>query len=382
MLSIQQLEAWHTQWMTYLTQRKRSETTIRTCDTIINAFLAWIRTQPPSILHDDLTVVVLDDYVLYLRDDRVRLKTARQGHIMPDGEPTPLAHTTIRTYIGVLTRWLQWLIDRGKLAAIYDTDGTPLQPTALRDILDRLLDHRASLVAPRMPNLQRLPAYYDTQLTTFLAEHGIPHSCTGPRTRTYFNLLRDRALLAVLFATGGRIAEVLSIRVDQVLQPDGIAYRVHIRGKGRKRRALRFDELAQAWVQDYLEARATAYPAATALFISHGPKANGKQLSPVSAWRSVKVAAHWLADQRRQEGAHADEVTKLHAISPHSLRHFLAQYLLDEGAEYKDIAALLGHSSTIVTEQVYARQDEDQTLEIADTHAPRAILTTRSSSRE
>jgi site-specific recombinase XerD len=110
------------------------------------------------------------------------------------------------------------------------------------------------------------------------------------------------------------------------------------------------------------------------LFISHGPKANGKQMSAVSAWRVVKEAALWLSDVRAQEGADSDELQRLRAISPHSLRHFLAQALLDEGAEYKDIAALLGHSSTTVTEQVYARQHEEITHEIADTFAPRAIL--------
>jgi integrase/recombinase XerD len=188
------------------------------------------------------------------------------------------------------------------------------------------------------------------------------------------NLLRNRAFVALLFASGGRVAEVLSITTSDARHGAGINYRIQILGKGRKRRALRVDDLARSWIAAYLDARSSVYPTATALFISHGPKANGKQMSAVSAWRVVKEAALWLSDVRAREGADNEELQRLQAISPHSLRHFLAQALLDEGAEYKDIAALLGHSSTTVTEQVYARQHEEITHEIADTFAPRAIL--------
>ena len=374
MVTIDQLGQWHAQWIKYLQQRKRSATTIRTCDTIVGAYLAWLRTQPQLAQMSALSVEHFEAYVTYLRDERIAIQDARHARNGNVSMPPPLAHSTIRTYIGVLTRWLQWLVERGRITAILDEDNIPLQPIALRNILERLLDQREPLVAPRMPNLQRLPGYYDQELQAFIAEQGIPRPHPGSVFRNYLNLLRNRALVAVLFASGGRIAEVLSINVEQVRQYGAIAYRVPIRGKGRKRRSLRLDDLAQEWISAYLDARATTYPEAAALFISHGPKANGKQLSSVSAWRIVKEAATWLAEQRRAEGAKADEVAKLQAISPHSLRHFLAQFLLDEGAEYKDIAALLGHSSTVVTEQVYARQDEDRTHEIADTFAPRAIV--------
>lgn len=71
------------------------------------------------------------------------------------------------------------------------------------------------------------------------------------------------------------------------------------------------------------------------------------------------------------DGATADEIRDLRAVSPHSIRHYMDQAMLDEGAEYKDIATIFGHSSTSVTEQVYAQLDPDRVQEVADTCAPR-----------
>lgn len=374
MEDIATLRAWHQQWITYLRQRKRSPTTLITNETVVRAYVDWLEQHHDAQAAPLLSMQALDDYVIYLRDERVAIQDVRRARRADLAYTPALAHSTIRGYISILTRWLQWLIDRGKLAAIADYDGIPIQPPAIRDLLERLLDRREPLVAPRMPNLQRLPGYYELELQRFVAQQGKPPSQTGPSSRAYLNLLRNRALVGVLFASGGRIAEVLSIPVADVGDNLGIRFRVPIRGKGRKRRTLRLDNLARTWVGEYLDARTSAYSTATALFISHGPKANGKQLSAVSAWRIVKEAALWLADLRTAEGADREEIVSVRALSPHSLRHFLAQSLLDEGAEYKDIAALLGHSSTVVTEQVYARQDEITTHEIADTFAPRAIL--------
>lgn len=62
-----------------------------------------------------------------------------------------------------------------------------------------------------------------------------------------------------------------------------------------------------------------------------------------------------LADMRLTEQADPDEVAALRSVSPHSLRHYLALAMLDEGADYKDITASLGHRCSVVTEQFYAR---------------------------
>ncbi|HEX6288043.1 MAG TPA: tyrosine-type recombinase/integrase [Herpetosiphonaceae bacterium] len=369
-------QTWRDLFITDLTDSRRSPTTITAHAATITAFLHWLAEQPdPPSVHA-LPAAVFEQYVEYLRDSRVSLHTTRRIAAGKQVELQPLKTTTILAYIGVLTRWLQWLKDEGELTALTDRRNRPLTPAQLAKRLERLVDRPQPRAAPRMPDLRRLPAYYDLQLAAFVEADAHQRGDDTARARVYLNLLRNRALIAVLFASGGRISEVLSLTTT-VQRAGRIVDMAPISGKGRKRRSLRLDETARAWIAEYLEARAARYPVAEALFISHGPKANGKRLSAVSAWRVVKEAAHWLADERAAEGAAEKEVAAIRAVSPHGLRHFLAQALLDADAEYKDIAELLGHSSTVVTEQVYARPDEQRTHELVDTLAPRPLLGAR-----
>lgn len=192
--------------------------------------------------------------------------------------------------------------------------------------------------------------------------------------RTYLNLVTNRALVAMIFCTGSRISEIMSLTALQVQQHDRIRTSVEIIGKGQKPRPIRFDETARTWIADYLAIQATWYPNASGLFLSHGPRADGKPLTVRSAELIVKDAAVWLANQRETEGAAPEEVDALREVSPHSLRHFLAQAMLDEGVDFQDIAPILGHSSSIVTQQVYARVSDERTVEIADTYAPRVNM--------
>ncbi len=246
-------------------------------------------------------------------------------------------------------------------------------PAGIRDLLERLVGPKPPLVAPRVPDLRELPNYYPAQLQAFLAARGgVPPS---PREavphRDYLSLLRNQALIGALFSSGGRINEVLSLTVRQVRVRGAIVSAAEITGKGRKQRPLRLDEDARIWIGQYLQARRDRFTTAEAVFISHGPRGAGGRLTAVAGWRIVKAAADGLADQRLAEGASPDEARDLREVSPHKIRHFVAQAMLDEGADYKDIAAIFGHSSASVTETVYARLDDGRMLEIADTFAPR-----------
>lgn len=86
----------------------------------------------------------------------------------------------------------------------------------------------------------------------------------------------------------------------------------------------------------------------------------------------MREAADALADVRTAEGAASDEIAALRSVSPHTFRHFVGQALLDEGADIKTVAEYLGHSSTVVTERVYARPDPARVLEEVETFGPRA----------
>lgn len=365
---------WHQRFIESLRQKQRSPTTITGHDAAIRAFLHWFAEQSDSPPASSLSLDLFERYIAYLRDEHIRIQELHQGMAPETGGRRSLKHSTIHAYIGVLIRWLQWLINEGEPAFIAADPGRTMGPRQLKDHLEQMVDPPRPPVAARIPDLRRLPGYYELRLRAFLAPTGTPPQQSGPMRRTYLNLLQSRALIAVLFASGGRINDVLNLDVGMVQQEGRIMAMVPRSETGRKQHGLRLDALARTWIAEYLAARSAAYPDAEALFISHGPKANGKRLSDSSAWRIVIEAATWLADLRRREGADMLEVVALQSVTPRSLRHFLAQSLLDAGAGYDAVAELLGHSSIAVTELVYGRPGAEATQEFDDVLAPRAIL--------
>jgi site-specific recombinase XerD len=355
------------QWITDLREANQSPQTVLNHQYAMRSFVHWLESLPEPIDVSRLTTTLLSTYVKYLLERRPRLRDS-----------------TIFAYIGVLIRWLGFLINDGKISGVANHRGQLVTPDRVRTLLDRLVGKRTPLVAPRIPDLRALPAYYHYELAAFVQQHGDPPKAHPPAIlRTYLNLLRNRALIGVLFSTGGRVNEVLQLSVRDVWNGTAVNYTVSIKGKGKRERDLRLDDLAQDWIRAYLKARQAHFPLKGApLFISHGPTAKGLQISDVTAWRVVKDAAHALADQWMVQGVAHEEIAALRAVSPHSLRHFFAQAMLDEGANYDDIAFVLGHSSTKVTQQVYARLSTERTQEIADTYAPRAILSLKTPSKQ
>ncbi|WP_025745822.1 tyrosine-type recombinase/integrase [Kallotenue papyrolyticum] len=342
------------QWLADLAET-RSPETVASYTYTLRSWQRWlVSTQPQVQRLDQLTTPLLRAYVEHLAARR-------------------LDDRTLHHHVGVLTRWLDALINSGELAGIPNQRGRLLTAAGVRAVLTQRLPRPTPPVAPRVPNLQRLPAYYDAELRRFLTTRATPPTPRDPAAigRHYLNLLRNRALIGVLFSTGARINEVLQLDVAQVQRQGVIVDAVRLTGKGRKRRAVYLNAPARAWLAAYLQARSAWFPAAPALFISHGPRGRGARLSDVSAWKIVKEAAEALAAQRQAEGAPEHEVKALLRVSPHSLRHFLAQAMLDEGADYKDLTAILGHSSAVVTEQYYARLGDERVLEIVETFAPR-----------
>lgn len=350
-----------TEWLEDI-QERRSVETYKSYSYALRTFQRWlIETHPQLRAIDQLNASLLKQYVTGLLERKLDARTLHQ-------------------YIGVLTRWLQALVDAGELPGIVNQRGKVMTTDGARNLLTQQIPRLEPAVAPRVPDLRRLPAYYAEQFQAFMStrtDH-VPGADDPVALRQYLNLLRNQALIATLFSTGGRINEVLSLDVRMVKRRGEIQDAVRIQGKGRKERPLRLNRMTRTAVAAYLQAREPYFADATALFISHGPRGKGQRLSDVSAWKVVKEAAEALADLRRAEGAPKDEVRALLAVGPHALRHYLAQAMLDEGADYKDLTAVLGHSSAVVTEQFYARLGDERVLEVIETFAPEPATSFRS----
>jgi site-specific recombinase XerD len=267
-----------------------------------------------------------------------------------------LAHKadgTAQTYSHGALAVCKFLADRGELPC-----DLALLRLHLRDALPRAPASRA----PDVPDLRRLVAFYDAEPPA-----GEPGS---KAERVRLNSLRNAALLHTLFSTGARISELLALDTDDVRDDDGrLAPRVYVVGKGERRRAVFLRPHAQRALGRYLLAQRVAFPRAEALFISHGPRGAGGRLGRIAAWAIVTGAAQALADQVEAEGRRR-EARMLREATPHTFRHFVATWLLNEGAQLSEVSALLGHANTRITEQYYARHTDDRLQELHDQFAP------------
>ncbi len=263
------------------------------------------------------------------------------------------ADGTAQTYAHGVLAVCRFLADRGML-----TCELAVLRMHLRDALPRAAAGRA----PDVPDLRRLVRFYDPEL---------PPGEKGTRAeRQRLSQLRNAALVHTLFSTGARISEILALDAREVRgDTGGISPRVYVVGKGERRRAVFLRPHAQHAIAGYLLARRAAFPAAAPLLISHGPRGAGERLGRVAGWSIVTEAAYALADLIETEGKRR-EARQLREATPHTFRHFVATWLLNEGAQLSEVSALLGHSNTRITEQYYARHTDERLQELHDQFSP------------
>lgn len=167
-------------------------------------------------------------------------------------------------------------------------------------------------------------------------------------------MIRDRALLELLYGTGLRISEAVGLAVDDIDTAAGV---VQVTGKGGKQRRLPVGGFACNAIDAYLVRGRTVLAlkgkGSPTLFLN----ARGGPLSRQSAWQVLRGAV------RRAE---LDV-----AVSPHTLRHSYATHLLEGGADVRVVQELLGHAS-VTTTQIYTQVTVDTLREIYATAHPRA----------
>jgi integrase/recombinase XerD len=171
-------------------------------------------------------------------------------------------------------------------------------------------------------------------------------------------LLRDRALLEFLYATGARISEATGLDVDDLQLDDDPM--VRLAGKGGKHRVVPVGRYAVRAIEAYL-VRARPALAAGSRRLSVSPavflNARGGRLTRQGAWGVLHAAAGRA---------------RLPEVSPHTLRHSFATHLLDGGADIRVVQELLGHAS-VATTQIYTLITVDRLREVYASAHPRAL---------
>lgn len=167
--------------------------------------------------------------------------------------------------------------------------------------------------------------------------------------------LRDRALLELLYSTGARISEAVSLSLDDIDRDDRS---VLLSGKGGKQRRVPIGTFAMQALDAYLvrsrPVLAAKSTGVSVLFLN----ARGGGLSRQSAWTVLRTAA--------------DKAGLAQTISPHTLRHSFATHLVEGGADVRVVQELLGHSS-VTTTQIYTLVTVDRLREVYVAAHPRAL---------
>lgn len=185
-------------------------------------------------------------------------------------------------------------------------------------------DPTLTLTSPRKP----------TNLPKSLSEEQVMVLLDCPNTLDPVEL-RDKAMLELLYATGLRVTELVSLSIDNLSLRQGV---VRVVGKGDKERLVPIGEEASYWIQEFFQ-----YGRAILLNNIQSdvvfPSRRGQQMTRQTFWHRIK---HYAV----LAGIDSEK------LSPHVLRHAFATHLVNHGADLRVVQMLLGHSD-LSTTQIY-----------------------------
>ena len=164
--------------------------------------------------------------------------------------------------------------------------------------------------------------------------------------------IRDRAMLEVLYGSGLRVSELVSIRMNQINLSEGV---IRVVGKGSKERVIPIGEPARDWVGKYLEISRPVILGrgiSDTLFVTNRHQGMSRQ----AFWNLIRKYV-FVAGVKKK-------------VSPHTLRHAFATHLLNHGADLRVVQLLLGHAN-VSTTQIYTHVAKERLKSLHEKHHPR-----------
>ena len=241
---------------------------------------------------------------------------------------------------GAVRRFVAWMV-----SSRYARRSVQRNLAALRSLAKYLTGRRAiranptlGLTAPKPA--KRLPSFLTRRETDLLFR------CPARPTTAE---LRDRAILELLYGTGIRLSELVSLSLRDVDSSGGL---IRVTGKGRKQRIVPLGRSAGEAIARYLDARGGG-AADDALFLNmRGGRLSGRSVQRLVAKRLAQVS-------------------EARSLSPHVLRHTFATHMLNAGADLRAVQELLGHASLSST-QIYTHVTTERLKDAYKKAHPRA----------
>lgn len=194
-------------------------------------------------------------------------------------------------------------------------------------------DEAAKLSSPKVP--KHLPKVLDPKEASAAMDNA--------KSADELHLMRDTAMLELLYATGMRVSELTGIDLHDI---DSSRQTIRVLGKGNKERIVPFGDAANTALNAWLARREELAKDPDALFVG----TRGKRIDQRQVRRVVEAAGE---------------------VSPHALRHSTATHLLEGGADLRVVQELLGHSS-LQTTQVYTHVTSERLKKVFNQAHPRA----------
>ncbi|MCZ8520609.1 MULTISPECIES: site-specific tyrosine recombinase XerD [Paenibacillus] len=298
------------------------------------------------------------------------MKDQLQAFIRYLSEDKGLAKNTLDSYERDLVQYLDYLESQG-VAALQASSrmnissyllGLKQKGRAVATLSRSMVSIRAFyqyLVRERCldtdPSLHLESPKLEKRVPMVLSIQEVGKLLNAPQTSTP-NGMRDKAMLEVLYATGIRVSELISLDVDSVNPSLGF---IRCSGSGGRERIVPLGEIASQYVSGYIETMRPKLLKASkpepALFVGH----LGTRMTRQGFWKIIKKYA--AGTGIREE------------MTPHTLRHSFAAHLIENGADLRSVQEMLGHAD-ISTTQIYAQLNRGKIKEVYDRTHPRARM--------
>ena len=275
-----------------------------------------------------------------------------------------LSKNTLFAYRSDISKYARWLQNQG-------INITKAGPQNILAYLASTENKSTRTVARNLSSLRRLYEYLSKEdkvkqnpiknveaprlgrsLPKSLTENEVESLLDAPNTNQPLGL-RDKTMLEILYATGLRVSELITLTLHQINLRQGV---VRVMGKGNKERLVPLGEISTEWLEKYLAHGRNEILGENNSTDTLFPSRRGKSMTRQTFWHIVKRHAIVAGIKKN--------------ISPHMLRHAFATHLINHGADLRVVQMLLGHSD-ISTTQIYTHVARERLKDIHSKHHPR-----------